>query len=65
MVEMQFRYDHNSNIVDLSGQPALLSPDPDHRPKLLDLNDSASMSADSDLPQPNHLSYPITLQSNP
>ena len=62
MLEVGFRDDdHNTKIADLSGQPALLSVDPDCWPKLLDFNDSASGSAYSDLPQPNRLGYLNTL----
>ncbi|PUU76311.1 hypothetical protein B9Z19DRAFT_1129913 [Tuber borchii] len=62
---MQFRDDHGTNNADLRGQPVLLSADPTDRPKLLNLNGSASKSADSRLPQPKHLSHLSTLPSSP
>lgn len=65
MAAMQFRDDHNTDIADLTGQPALLSVDPEDRPKFLDLNDSVFKSVNSDLLQPNHPGYLNTLPSGP
>ncbi|PUU75146.1 hypothetical protein B9Z19DRAFT_1091031 [Tuber borchii] len=49
VVGMQFGDDPNINVPDFNGEPTLPSADHNERPKVLDLDDSISKSADNDL----------------